>query len=202
MHPILTARQLLYSTFICLFLAFSYLSWLMVRSNYARISYPHCPSLSGQHSPVTVTAQPTCSSKDTVKPSEQTTEYDFSLSFTDRPSITVLDNSNASTTYGNCSNPMGDQEILSWSFDAKRDAQSYGLSFMQCNKAFKELDRPKTYQKSIGWISPADININWVKSSAIKGRYTLYTGPVYTRPNSQVQGLVHLYHPYLYNLLQ
>lgn len=182
MHSTLRARQLLCYTFTCLFLAISYLTWLMVRPIYSHTNYPHCPFLPGQQSPVTVTAQPTGINMATVEQLKPTTEYDLSPSFTNTPSTTVLDNSNAITAYGNHSNPMGDEEILSWSFDAKRDAQNYALSFMQCNKAFnklfKELDRAKMFQKSIGRISPADININWVKSGAVKA--LIYNGHVST----------------------
>ena|SRR5215469_7928661 len=189
MRSTLRSRRLLYSAFTCLFLAISYLTWLMVRPIYSYTSYPHYPSLPGQQSPVTVTAQPTGSNRATAEQPKPTTEYDLSPSFTDTPSTTVLDNSNASTAYGNYSNPTGDEEISSWSFDAKRDAQNYDLSFMQCNKAFnelfKELDRAKMFQKSIGRISPADININWVKSGAVKA--LIYNGHVSTLIHSDLQ---------------
>ena len=189
MRSTLRSRQLLCPGFTCLFLAISYLTWLMVRPIYSRTSYPHYTSLPGQQSLVTVTAQLTSSNRVTVQQPKPTTEYDLSPSFTDTPSTTVLDNSNASTTYGNHSNPTGDEEILNWSFDAKRDAQNYGLSFIQCNKAFNELfeglDRAKIFQKSIGRISPADININWVKSGAVKA--LIYNGQVSTLIHSDLQ---------------
>lgn len=188
MHLLPRFRLLLYAAFICLILAFLYLNWLTFRPSYSRSNYPHCSTFPKQQSLVAVTAQPTCGARDTMEPSPQTTGYNFLPSSSGRLSITISGNGSASTVYSNCSNPTGDQEILNWSFNAQRDAQSYGLSSMQCSKAFrelfKELDRAITHQKSIGRISPADIDINWVKRGAVKA--LIYNGQVSTLIHSTI----------------
>jgi hypothetical protein len=51
-----------------------------------------------------------------------------------------------------------------WKFDAARDSRAYGLTTEQCESAFPglftEIERAVAYRKSVGQISPEDIDIS------------------------------------------
>ena len=65
-----------------------------------------------------------------------------------------------------------DEDKDGWYFDSARDARTFTLSDSQCSSAFSnlffEIERAVTYRKSIGNVTPEDIDISWQDDGGVR----------------------------------